>query len=577
MKSRKRKNKNILFFCIGLSFALHITGIFILSRYSFVSLHGDRFSLASAKSDQDIISSKKIDVAMEIFDETSTSKSKAEKLSLSLEKDNMHLKEFSFPEELMIEEKDFSFSDFSYQAIDRILQINEKKQDTYQIKVDLHDDLTVKIKDYLKEMALQDVYLSKKDIALPLQEIKKQKSQYLMSMLYEKTNNQHSLLFNDHLSFVKAPIIIENSISTNEDFSKPNTIFPTLEKLNTRSFKEFFDVDVTYSEEKQNGEYVFAITLLPKQNMGLKKIGQNFLFVLDKSSSIEKKRFEKMRHAIVSAFSYIPGDCKFNIITFDDDIKMMSDDYCRCCSEFFKKGRNFLINKQPAIFLSTTEVLPLFRYIRSHKIDANEINTVIFLTDGEWLNRQKNYRILEQWTRGNANNIIFYAIAVKGDKNLPLLEFFTERNRGGLLYATTQAGIKRQLQKLVRSVCCPIAKNISINVISNKEDNHIDLQFSNSQKKNLFEGEPFVFLGKTKSLEDFDIFIQGKNNNKWFNIKKTISFAVAEKDETENISKLCAQKSAHDCYEKYFMEGDPNYLEKAKSILKPYKLEAAFK
>jgi len=40
----------------------------------------------------------------------------------------------------------------------------------------------------------------------------------------------------------------------------------------------------------------------------------------------------------------------------------------------------------------------------------DEINTIIFLTDGDWLNRQKNYRILEQWIRTNQSNIAFQIV-----------------------------------------------------------------------------------------------------------------------------------------------------------------------
>jgi len=577
MKSKKKKTKNILILCIGISFALHIMGIFLLSRYSFVSLHGDRFSLASAQSPQDIISHQMIDMAMEICDGLTASKDKEQTLSPSLESENMLLKEFSLPDELNVQEKDFSCASFAYQTTEQMHQISKKQQETYELKKDSHEDLVAKMKEYIKDMPPSRTCLTKKEMTVPLQEWKKQEMNHLMSMLPEKCSKKFSLSFHDHLAFVHSPMATKKMVAMDEDFSLPNTIFPSLEKLNTRSFKELFDIDVTYSKEKQQGEYIFAVTLIPKQNMGLKKIGQNYLFVLDKSSSIEKRRLEKMRHAIVASFSHMPKDSKFNIAAFDDNANLMTDSYCSCSAEFFKKGRNFLLKQRPVTFLSTTEILPLLRYIRSHKIPSKEMNTIIFLTDGEWLTRQKNYRILEQWTRTNPHNIVFYAITTKGDKNLPLLEFFTERNRGGLITSRTQTGMKRQLQRLVQSVSCPIAKNISIQFVSKNKDQQIELRPSHRQKANLFAEEPFVILGKTKSLEDFDVFIQGKNDNKWFNIKKTISFNDAESEDAENIMKLWVQKSAQDCYEKYFTEGDPRYLEQAKSILKPYNMEAAFR
>ena len=577
MKSKKNKTRNILFLCISISFALHIMGIFLLSRYSFVSLHSDRFSLASAQSPQDVISHQMIDMAMEIYEGLSFSKSKPESLSPSLEKDNMLLQEFSLPDELMLQEKNLTFENVSYQTTESMRQIKEKKQQSYQVNQDSHEEIVEKIKEYMKDLPPQEIYMAKKEITQPLQEWKKQEIEHLMSMLPEKTNKQFALSFHDHLSFIHPPITTKKIVTMNEDFSLPNTIFPSLEKLNTRSLKELFDIEVTYGAEKHKGEYIFAVTLIPKQNMGLKKIGQNYLFVIDKSSSIERRRFEKMRHAIVASFSHIPKDSKFNIVSFDDNIKLMADDYCKASSAFFKKGRKFLINQQPVGFLSTTEIFPLLRYIRNHKIHSNEMNTIIFLTDGEWLNRQKNYRILEQWTRTNPNNIVFFALTTKTDKNLPLLEFFTERNRGGLVCSATQTGIKRRLQRLVQSVSSPIAKNISIQIVSEKKDHHITLRPSHRKKANLFANEPFVILGKTNSLEDFDVFIQGKNDSKWFNIKKTISFAEAEKEDAQNIMQLWVQKTAQDCYEKYFTEGDPRHLEEAKSLLKPYKLEAAFR
>lgn len=352
---------------------------------------------------------------------------------------------------------------------------------------------------------------------------------------------------------------------------------PTLGELETRTRSEDFDVDLILFNEKTEDGYLFAITLIPKSHAQFEKLKQNVIFILDKSNAIQKDRLKTSMNAIISSIGMLGPEDTFNILAFDTKLERLSIENLYPTKGNKYHAKNFLNGlRLGSIFSSADPYKPLNNLLYEHTND-DEVSTIILVTNGEGLaNKNAQPYFIQEFTMKNANKFYLYALAMQSDHNLPLLEAITQFNRGKLLTSPTRGGLKRKLMRIVKSIHYPIAKDLSLTAISKTTNNKVSLFPSSYRLPALYMNEPFVILGSTQNLDDFVLFVQGKHKDKWLNIKKNISFLQAKKAEQFLHEEWALQKS-FDCYEKYFREKDPKYLNDAESILESFHVPPIFR
>ncbi len=348
--------------------------------------------------------------------------------------------------------------------------------------------------------------------------------------------------------------------------------FPSLKDLSTISCERDFDLEVSYAKRDDAEGYIFAITLIPNPKRTFKKIKQNFHFIMDRSNSIQKTRLTATRHAIAAALLQLSEDDKFNIVAFDKSVEFLSKHNCEKSAAEFSLARKFLLKQNLGSFFSTTDVARPFYWVFSFPQKDEELNSIIFLTNGAEFNHH-NYHIIESISNANSGTFSINTIAMTEDENLGVLDFLSFRNKGKLYSSSSLKGIKRQIQKMMQNINYPIAKNISSHVINYNISNRIELFFSKNLP-NLYLNQPYVIMGTSKTLDDFVIFFQGRHADQWFNIKKDISFSNAK--ESETLKEQLATQIAYFHYDKFLKENNVHELEKAKKILNNYNIKAVF-
>ncbi|MBI5346457.1 MAG: hypothetical protein HZB76_04880 [Chlamydiae bacterium] len=360
-----------------------------------------------------------------------------------------------------------------------------------------------------------------------------------------KTTSSHPLLL-----FANTPLLFQ---------------MPTLEELTTITCKEDFDMDISFTPKENEEGYLFAITLIPKPNLNYKRLKQNFYFLIDRSNSIQKNRLTQTRHAILSSLNLLNESDNFNILAFDSKMDQLSSSALNVNSSSISRAKSFLFNQNLGSFFSATNFsLPLFKLL-SDKPKDDEINIAILISNGEDLSKAKNYKFINEWSKQNKGNLCIYSLALCEDKNLNLLDFFSSINKGKLLYSSNTNGLKRKLQKLVKSLNFPIAKNIVTTTVSKDPLNKITLYPSN-QFPNLYLDEPYIIFGSCTKLQDFTLVIQGKHSKDWLSIQKQISFDSA-KESSNTLKTLWVQKKSSRCYEQFLVDGNPKHLFEAKNLL----------
>ncbi len=351
---------------------------------------------------------------------------------------------------------------------------------------------------------------------------------------------------------------------------------PSSSDLHILSCSNDFDVDVVYNLREDGEGYLFALSLIPKKNLSLQKIKQNYLFLLDRSHSIGEERFFSSRAALFSALSVLDKEDTFNIIVFDKKSEMLFEKNMQISPSTIRHAKEFLQKQKVAGFFTTTNISrPLFLGSQQLMQEAGN-KTIVYISNGETLDKGNHKKAIYDWTQKNKGAICFYSLIQKGDKKRGVMEYLSAVNKGKLFVAQTQSGFKRQLKKLINSVRFPIAQNMEAFVYLKREGTDVALYPSLREIPNLYLDQPFVLLGTTKKLEPFTIFLQGRSKGQWFHIKKEIFF-----QESQASSRLLYEEwalhKAFRLYDAYLRDGKEEYLLEARDILTPYGLEEAFR
>ncbi len=352
---------------------------------------------------------------------------------------------------------------------------------------------------------------------------------------------------------------------------------PSLFERRTPSYSSFFDTEIVFLEVEE-GSYLFALTLIPKENLKLDPLKQNYLFLIDRANSIQKERLSATKIAVKKAIEELHEGDLFNIVVFDQRVEKLSPISLSVTPASIEKAQGFLNTIELGNFFSQKNLYkPLFLTV-PQSLSSNELYTAILITDGDNLSNKSHLQSLtHDWTRLNQGKVSLYTLGINEDPHLDALDTLSNLNRGKTVSSPTHKGMKRKLLKLMKSIGSPLAKNLTCQAISRKLESTTSIELFPKGKNapHLFLNEPYVILGKTNSLDDFVLFVQGKLANEWLHIKKTISFANAKKAPPALASQF-AQTKALDLYQKYLEGAGPEFLVEAREVSRTYECAGVF-
>lgn len=356
----------------------------------------------------------------------------------------------------------------------------------------------------------------------------------------------------------------------------PLPSFLTLEALNTISCSNHFETEITYWPLENKEGYLFSITLIPSPSLSLPKMRQHFSFLIDRSNSVQQERLFSVKKSVFKAVQDLSFEESFNIIAFDSKMDKMYPVPMPASPSAVQAAKHFLEKIELGSFFSPANLYKPLLSTLPATVDANDLHTIILLTDGESLNKKSaQYDLGGGWTSFNQGSVSLFAIGLGGDSHLETLEAIAAMNRGKLVYSPTKAGIRRKLLKLMKAISHPIAKNLSTHIVPLANAVEVELAPYANQTPHLYQTEPYVILGKAKTLDSFVLFVQGNLNQKWLNIKKTIDFSHAKKG-TPSLQTQWALQHAYRMYETFFIDHDSRHMADAQSLLAPLNLRAPF-
>ncbi len=335
---------------------------------------------------------------------------------------------------------------------------------------------------------------------------------------------------------------------------------------------EHFDIDVEYAPKRSRPGYVFKVTLLPNTDVQFKRMAQNYYFLIDRSNSIPRSRYQANKQAVAQALELLQSGDHFSILIFDGHVTRFSENLVPFSEDALLMARDFL-NQQPhGGYFATTDLYTSLHKIIPQNISEKALNTAILLSDGDsYLSIEKQRKMIGGWTAHNQGKISLYTLASGKGNNLPLLDLISSFNKGTLIYAQNDEDIAERLTFLMRTLQRPLGKKLVPTVITMDNSMNVLLQPKLSRMPDLYQHRPFVIYGSTNKLSDFVLFLQGNYGDQKFDIKKTISLKNG-KMSTFSVERGWTRLLAQEFYEHFFEDGDFTHLENAKQLLAPLNL-----
>jgi hypothetical protein len=148
---------------------------------------------------------------------------------------------------------------------------------------------------------------------------------------------------------------------------------------------------------------------------------------------------------------------------------------------------------------------------------------------------------LEKLSNTPQNNFFIHT-AVAGDKNsTTTLDLLSGLYGGSFLHSPTKAAFPRKLSVLTKQIQNPILHDLRITLLGNSE--HVQLYHDPKLSRFLPKNHALSFIGTAEKLEEFDIFIQGRSEQGWVNIRKHIHLQEAPRGHAKLEKSLSLQKA----------------------------------
>lgn len=338
------------------------------------------------------------------------------------------------------------------------------------------------------------------------------------------------------------------------------------------------DFDMKVLVAKKGTEYLFEILLKPKATASFRRITHNYTFLIDRSHSMPKERFESAKRAVTEAIAHIHPDDRFNIFLFDDKVVKLSDTPLEKTQSNCKRAAQFLGSAPHGGFFASTDLYGSLGKIIPKQVSDSEVNSAILISDGDtFLSRAEQRATIVRWNTENESKVTVFALAAGSGNNLELLDVLSTVTGGALSYCKDHRNLPKTLVSLISRINNPIGKRMSCSAVARSPETELEIYPKDLFLPDLYENVSYAIYGRTSSLEGFHLFLQGRHYDEWVDIKQTVDFQKAQRVPAPILAKQIAVQKAYQLYQDYLDDGHRYHIVEAKKELSPYKLQTAFR
>ncbi|MCH9614616.1 MAG: hypothetical protein SP1CHLAM54_14210 [Chlamydiia bacterium] len=351
---------------------------------------------------------------------------------------------------------------------------------------------------------------------------------------------------------------------------------PTSNALNNVPSSDEFEIDVSIVKRKDRHKgYVFSISVYPNQELNLQPVQQHYAFIIDKTATVKKYRYDMFRKAILKALNYLQEGDTFNIYVVDKKIHRLSDTPLLWRKKHVTEARQFLYsNNFTHFFNSNIDLYDVLPEISNELPNDQGENTIVLLTDGSSLaNIQSKKYTLANLFENNKGRYTLHTACIDRRSRGAMLDLVSTFSNGEFVYSQTNTAFPRKLARLVKHTSQLLSKDMHV-TLTNAEGTNVEIYPHATMVPHMYADRPFTVYGTIDEPRDLDLVIQGRFNDRYLYIKKKANLTTARQS-TRGLNKILAIQQAYVCYEHYLNTHDTFYLQQAEERLRDYKLKPA--
>ena len=332
---------------------------------------------------------------------------------------------------------------------------------------------------------------------------------------------------------------------------------PQLEELGCYNATDDFIHDIHVTPNPKGTGYLFSVTLLPQKQKLETNCPQNYIFLLDRSGSIDKTRFQSFKQGVMKSLLYLKDYDTFNIITFDSELSKMSHESVFATQATKHGAKRYLENQKRGYQYGIPNIPQILLSLQPLIKKSSLPTTVVLLTSGKTLenyNKALDEPLLKKQLKANKNSFTLFTAGCQDVSDAHMLEMLSCLNRGEYMISQTNAAFPRKLAALVKHATYLAASNVHITTAHRSANSQIELYPNAPIAPNLYGDKPYTIVGKIDKLADFDLVLQGRFCDNWIFIKKKVAFSAARHG-GHSILKDFKTFTSYNQYHEHFEEG----------------------
>lgn len=308
--------------------------------------------------------------------------------------------------------------------------------------------------------------------------------------------------------------------------------------------------------------HVFSPT---EADLGTTALSKDIIFVVDKSGSMGGEKIAQVKSVFTGIISDLPPDDYFNIIFFDDSVRIFSSTLMEANTNNKADAANFVNSLYAEGGTNINQALldALSMFGKSQRVPI-----IVFLTDGAPTEGITSpYVIRKNIREANTLKVSIFTIAfgIEDESNYDFLKALSLENYGKAQRFYLGGGVEEEMKSFYKTISTPLITNMSFtyNAVSD---------VVNTGQNNLFAGSDAIVLGKYgtgASAITSDVAAITRTGS--HNFKN--SFNVASMPENSFIPRLWAYTTIRKLMDRIDVEGETEPL---KSEITKLSLEFKF-
>ncbi|OGC75972.1 MAG: hypothetical protein A2Z27_05080 [candidate division Zixibacteria bacterium RBG_16_50_21] len=285
--------------------------------------------------------------------------------------------------------------------------------------------------------------------------------------------------------------------------------------------------------DSQSGENFFLALVSPEiATDATKVLPKNVVFILDSSGSMRGEKIKQAKEALLFCLGNLNPQDEFNLIDFDDQVRMFSETSLPASRQELKRARRFV--EQIEAEGGTNIAGALKSGLESF---GEGLNYLIFLTDGLPTVGERNVdRILSEVSSLNSTKVRIFDFGVGYDVNTYFLDKLALENSGLSDYVTPEENIEVKVSNFYKNISAPVLADLSLDFGRAEVFNVYP-----SPLPDLFAGSQLVVTGRFREGAKTTAVLSGKLNGRWKRYRYPVQFSTSSSWQ-KVIPKIWAQR-----------------------------------